>query len=377
MLSRLLNLLLLFPLLIGCAGVRTQVREAEALNQRGAVREAMAAYKAIDLRRPGRPDVRAGLQSAAQRVFDRMEDAASAYYMAGDYPGGEQARLDAETFKDECARQGLRVEWSGFFSMRRTEARVEWLDDLYNRAEQAFKDDRFNEAADMAGRVLQHDPERTHAQHLQRMARCEPKYRDGKQAFDLGSFGQAYRILREVAVLDPNYKDNARILQSAKDKASFTLVYLVVPSAKPSRWNEKRVVKPSTDEVLLAGAMEEAIVELRDPLVKIIDRKHTEALLAEQLRALNGGVQEGTAAQAGQLLGAQFVLTGEVLVMNDDRIDLRISLIDASTGRIHVAQQATALRKEVQRGQPVRAQLMSIVAHRAAGYLRDFDRFAD
>ena len=77
------------------------------------------------------------------------------------------------------------------------------------------------------------------------------------------------------------------------------------------------------------------------------------------------------------MLGAQFVLTGEVLVMNDDRIDLRISLIDASTGRIHVAQQVSALRKEVQRGQPVRDQLMAIVAQRAAEHLRDFDRFAD
>lgn len=107
MVSRLLALMLLFALLNGCAGVRTQVREAEALNQRGAVREALAAYKAIDLRRPGRPDVRAGMQSAAQRVFDRMEDAASAYYLAGDYPGGEQARIDAEAFKEECAREGL------------------------------------------------------------------------------------------------------------------------------------------------------------------------------------------------------------------------------------------------------------------------------
>lgn len=377
MVSRLLALVLPFVLLSGCGGVRRQVREAEAMNQRGAVREALAAYKAIDQRRPGRPDVRAGMQAAAQRVFDRMEDAASAYYLAGDYPGGEQARIDAEAFRDECAREGLMVAWSGFFTMRRNEARAEWLNDLYRRAELAYKDDRFGEAADLAGRVLQHDPERSQAQHLQRMARCEPKYRDGKRAHDMGSFGQAYRILREVAVLDPNYKDSARLLQSAKDKAGFTLVYLVVPGAKPSRWNEKRVVKPSPDELLLAGAMEEAIVELKDPLVKLIDRKHTEALLAEQLRALNGGVQEGTAAQAGQLLGAQFVLTGEVLVLNDDRIDLRISLIDASTGRIHVAQQVTALRKEVQRGQPVRTQLMAIVAQRAAEHLRDFDRFAD
>lgn len=375
--SRLLALVPMVALVIGCAGVRQQVRDAEAMNQRGAVREALAAYRAIDERRPGRPDVRAGMQSAAQRVFDRMEDAASAYYLAGDYPGGEQARIDAESFRDECAREGLVVEWSGFFAMRRTEARTEWLQDLHSKAEQAFKADRFGEAADLAGRVLQHDPDRTSAQHLQRMARCEPKYRDGKRAFEMGSFAQAYRILREVAVLDPNYKDNARLLQSAKDKASFTLVYLVVPGAKPSRWNEKRVVKPSQDELLLAGSMEEAIVELKDPLVKLIDRKHTEALLAEQLRALNGGVQEGTAAEAGKLLGAQFVLTGEVLVLNDDRIDLRISLIDASTGRIHVAQQVSALRKEVQRGQPVRAQLMAIVAQRAAEHLRDFDRFAD
>lgn len=363
--------------LSGCYSVRKSLREADLLEQQGALEEAFAAYNAIDDHRPGNADARRGIQRSAQRLFDRLQDGAGSSYMVGDYPAGEQKRIDAEMFRDRMHREGIAVQWSTFFEARRTEARDMWLEGLYQQAEAAFKMDRFQEAGSITARILQHDPDHANAEHLLRMARNEPKYRDGKRAFDIGRFTDAVRILGEVVSEDPYYKDALSLHHVAMNKASYTLAYLIVPGNKPGRFSRDTSPKPSKDEVLLAGVMEQAIVQLDDPLVQLIDRNHTDALLAEQLRALTGGVEESTAAQAGKLLGAQFVFTGQVLHMDEDRVDLRVTLIDASTGRIHMAEQVSALRSEVGRVRDPKPLLMTLATQRAAEHLKEFDRFDD
>ncbi|MFZ1686437.1 MAG: hypothetical protein WAU70_03385 [Flavobacteriales bacterium] len=363
--------------LVGCYSVRKNLREADQLEQRGAADEALAAYTAIDLKHPGQAEARKGIERSAQRLFDRLQDDASSSYMVGDYPAGEQKRLDAGTFRDRMNRDGITVKWSTLFEMRRAEARSIWLEDLYQQAEAAFKLDRFPEAGSIAVRILQHDPDHANAEHLRRMAHNEPKYRDGKRAFDIGRFTDAVRILGEVVNDDPFYKDALSLHHVAMNKASYTLAYLIVPGSKPGRFSRDRSPKPSNDELLLAGVMEQAIVQLDDPLVQLIDRNHTDALLSEQLRALTGGVEESTAAQAGKLLGAQFVFTGQVLHMDEDRVDLRVTLIDASTGRIHLAEQVSALRSEVGRVRDPKPLLIALATQRAAEHLKEFDRFDD
>ncbi|MEO8068354.1 MAG: hypothetical protein ABI599_11730 [Flavobacteriales bacterium] len=363
--------------LAGCYSVRKNLREADLLEQHGDLEEALAAYNAIDDRRPGNADARKGVQRSAQRLFDRLQDDAGSSYMIGDYPTGEQKRLDAESFRDRMSREGIPVQWSTLFELRRSEARNVWLDRLYNEGEAAFRADRFKEAESIAGRVLQHDPERINAQYLQRMARNEPRYRDGKRAYDLGRFTQAFRALRQVTKDDPSYKDARALMAAAEHQAAFTLAYLMIPAGKPGRFSRDKAPKPSNDEMLLAGAMEASIVQLDDPLVQLIDRSCTDALLAEQLRALTGGVQESSAAQAGKLLGAQFVFTGQVLHLDDDRLDVRVALIDASTGLIHIAEQVSALRSEVGRVRDAKPLLMALAAQRAAERLGAFDRFGD
>ncbi|MBP6574829.1 MAG: hypothetical protein KA230_10285 [Flavobacteriales bacterium] len=364
-------------LLAGCYPLRKNLRAAAQLEQNGAAQEALAAYSAIEARRQGNADALLGMKSSAQHVFDRLQDEATSGYMRGDFPAGEQSRIDAQAFKDRMLLEGITVEWSTLFDMRRNEARNQWIDNLYAQAEAAFRSDRFPEAGALAARVLQHDPARTDAEHLRRMARNEPKYRDGKRAFDLARYTDAFRILAEVVHDDPYYKDAFALHHVALNKASYTLAYLIVPANKPGRFSKDKTPKPSNDELLLAGSMEQAIVQLEDPLVKLIDRNHTDALLAEQLRALTGGVEEASAAQAGKLLGAQFVFTGQVIVLNDDRIDLRVTLIDASTGLIHVAEQVSAMRNEVGRTRDPKPLLMALVAQRAAEHLKSFDRFDD
>lgn len=81
------------------------------------------------------------------------------------------------------------------------------------------------------------------------------------------------------------------------------------------------------------------------PTVRIVDRQQVEALVRSRQLGLSGRVDEAQAVQLGQLLGAQYVVVGNVaLEPSRARIDLR--LLDVATGAIERADRRQGSRDE-------------------------------
>ena len=69
------------------------------------------------------------------------------------------------------------------------------------------------------------------------------------------------------------------------------------------------------------------------PGVKVIERAQLQDLLTEQRLSLSGRVDEGTALEVGKLLGAQYVIHGQVTSIADNlRMDMRA--VDVETSEI-------------------------------------------
>lgn len=81
------------------------------------------------------------------------------------------------------------------------------------------------------------------------------------------------------------------------------------------------------------------------PNVRVVDRQEIEALLDAQARSL-GGKGDARAVQLGNLLGANYVLTGSVaLDPKVVRVDLR--LLEVETSRIHHAAKKQGEREKM------------------------------
>jgi len=56
-----------------------------------------------------------------------------------------------------------------------------------------------------------------------------------------------------------------------------------------------------------------ALIDAKDPFLKVVDRENLERILEEQRLSLSGVVDEQTAVRVGNLMGAQAVLMGDVV----------------------------------------------------------------
>lgn len=81
------------------------------------------------------------------------------------------------------------------------------------------------------------------------------------------------------------------------------------------------------------------------PTVRVVDRQRVEELIRKRQLGLSGRIDEAQAVQLGQLLGAQYVVVGNVaLEPKRARIDLR--LLDVATGTIERADRRQGSRDD-------------------------------
>ena len=81
------------------------------------------------------------------------------------------------------------------------------------------------------------------------------------------------------------------------------------------------------------------------PTVKLIERQEIDDLVEKRKLVLSGRVTDETAIEIGQLLGANYLVTGQVLMQNDlARIDIR--MLDVESGEIYRSKKLTGKRAE-------------------------------
>ncbi|GMR11887.1 MAG: hypothetical protein BMS9Abin29_0072 [Gemmatimonadota bacterium] len=105
------------------------------------------------------------------------------------------------------------------------------------------------------------------------------------------------------------------------------------------------------------------ITELTDrPGIRVIERYRLQDLLTEQKLALSGRVDESTAVEIGKILGAQYVIHGQVTsILEQLRMDMRA--VDVETSEVVEAQKMTDRTSE----------LLSVVVRMADSFASSLD----
>ena len=372
---RILPLLIVAVLFGSCGSTRKQLESATTYEREGMLHEAYDGFAELYARKPREVQAHVGMKRTAQGIFDRMQDEASAAYALHDLAAGDRAQQQATNYKAQMDRLGLDLHWYPLFETKRTEAVRHEAARLYAQAEAAYNEERFTDAGNLAYQCTRLDPAHRDADHLYKLAQVEPIYREGVRAQELGLWREAFRKFEKVSQLDPAHKDCMTRLATCRDKASYTVAY--VPIYNGSLFPEGLGLEGTQDriEAQLAANIKLELLDLKDPLIVVVDRDNTDELLAEQQRQMSGVYDDRYVAEAGKLLGARYVLTGKILRYDDvlrKEIDVQVQLLDAETGRIHMAEIVRVNKQEIGRGSP-RAQLLERAAKRAALKIAEFD----
>lgn len=339
----------------------------------GMMQEAYNGYADIFERKPKRIEAHVGMKRTAQVLLDRRIMEASGHYLMNDLAAGDRVRAQAVLFKQEMDRHGLELQWDGTLDDQRRAAQQTQARSLLAQAQDAFRDDRFSTAQALADAAMKLDPNLKEAEYLSQLAQLEPRYREGQRAAELGLWRDAYRSFRWIADRDIGYKDAWDRMAEAKAKGAYTLAY--VPLYNDLLYTAQLNGGAGQVENQLSANVKQEILDLKDPLVILVDRDHTDELLAEQQRNMSGVYDDRYVAEAGKLIGAQYVLTGRILRFDDvlsKQIEVQMQLLDAESGRILMADVIRVNKQEIARGAP-RAQLLERAAKRMAQRLSEFD----
>lgn len=359
-----------------CNTTRKSMEAAALYEREGMLQEAHDQYAAIYTRKPKTAEARVGMKRTAQALFDRMQDKASGFYMANDLNSGDRARQEALYFQSAMQRDGLDLQWSPMFEQRRIDAMHTEAERLFQAADAAFRIDRFAEAEELAKQSLRLEPERKETTYLMQLAQLEPHYRQGKRAMETSLWRSAFGELKRVTDVDMGYKDAWTLQDECRKQASYALAY--VPLFNGTLYtNELGASFAGQVETQFAANVKQAVLDLNDPLIMLVDRDNTDQLLAEQQRQMSGVYDDRYVAEAGKLLGARYVLTGKILRFDDllrKEIEVQMQLIETETGRIHLSEIIRVNKQEIVRGAP-RAQLLERSSKRVAAKLADFDPF--
>lgn len=356
---------------------RKKLEQAATYERAGMLKEAFDRYELLYKGKARNVAAHVGMGRCAQGILDRMQLEASGSFLLNDLALGERQYAQALAYKQEMDRKGLELQWDQMMAIRRREAQRHEAERLYQEAETAFRSDRFAEAEELSKASLALDGDRKEVEYLVKISRLEPIYRQGLRAMELGLWRDAYKAFVRVNARDTGYKESWELQAQAEERARVIIAYIPLFNAGLYS-NGFGIIGDGQLENRLAASVKQSLLDLKDPLLVLIDRDNTDELLAEQQRQLSGIYDDRYVVEAGKLMGARYVLTARLLRYDEilrREVEVQVQLLDGENGRIHLSEIVRVNKQEITRGN-TRSQLLERAAKRIAQRLADFDPFA-
>ena len=289
-------------LLPGCKGARYYSKRADDLEEAGMYEEAADYYFEALIKNPDHVPAKIGIKETGERVLNAYLERFFKAYAAGEDRKAVYAYREARAFHEKISHF-VNVDFPSYRERDYQEVEARYLDARYQRAQALLDSNAYEAGRSVLDEILSIKSDYRDAASLRAFAEAEPAYRVALSAYRDGRYREAYRGFSRVRTMAPDYKDVRRLMDLSLDKAALTIALL--PFESPERVKSMRS--------LMHAQILDAFAQLDEPLLRIIDRKNTEELLREQKLALSGMVDEATAAQAGQLVGARAVFTGKII----------------------------------------------------------------
>lgn len=319
------SLFILFALtfLLSCSVFQDPLKDAKSFEEAGMYSQAFEVYKN---RYEAKADAEAliGMKQIGQRLLNKEYDTAYQLYTKGMYDEAEAKFLEAEKLKKELEYYRLNLVTEPIYQNAIDDVSVQRFEAYYKEAEQALLAADFETADLMIRKLRGLRRQDKRIEYLEILSSIYPNYLEGKNAMDLGLYRQAFFALDKVCKIDAGFRDAFTLREEARSILSYTMAYLTVGEGGND-----------AIESTIATRVKQGILSLEDPFITLLERDDIIHIIEEQKLNMEAGVDENSAIKAGKLLGAQYLLTGEILayedVLTDERVEERQGYLGRTT----------------------------------------------
>lgn len=175
-----------------------------------------------------------------------------------------------------------------------------YVNTIYAEAMGLLENENFSESEKLLKEVALLKPNFKDVNDLKNVATYEPIYRQANEYLELEKFRSAYY---EYEKIPKSYQETAQRQALALEAGLFTIAIVEFQNATRQKGGESAISALVTDQMM----------KLNNPFIKLVDRKYTQSFIDEQVMGLSGQVAANTNAQAGELIGAKAILTGKLV----------------------------------------------------------------
>lgn len=318
--KRSLHILALFTgvafLLVACNGSKGLSKKAAQLEAGGLYTEAADLYLQAAQRSSKNVEAKIGLKKTGQQL---LNDKLSAFWKSVNVEDKKaetvNAYLAAKAYADQVGRAGVQLALPEHYTNDFNRVKEAYVMELYEKGQTLVERQDYANAEKLFQRIGELEPGYKDAGSLQAMAYLEPLYKGAKAELEAGHYRKAYDGFGKVIAKDAAYKDASALRKEAVEKGRYTIAVLPFSGDKKHKaMNDKLVAYATT-----------ALTEVNDPFLRVVDRENLQRILDEQRLGLSGVVDEQTAVQVGNLMGAKAVLMGTLIDYREEAGALRTS----------------------------------------------------
>lgn len=254
-------------------------------------------------RDPNNIEARIGLRSNGKKVFQDYLDDFFVAKATGENKKAVYAYLDAQKYAEILDKYSIEVEEPAYIKNDFELLKQEYLEKQYNEGKMLMGQEQYGAAEKLFAEINSLEPAYKDVANLKQIAYVEPYYKRALEAYSNESYVKAYYIMDNIIAQDPNYKDVKSMREDCLELGLFTIAILGIDNVTGDN-----VIGHKIQATLLTE-----LTKNTNPFIKIIDRENMESILEQQRLNLSGAIDENTAAEVGELLGAKAVVSGRII----------------------------------------------------------------
>lgn len=248
-------------------------------------------------------DAQIGMKKMGQQVLNQRLSEWSMSRMSEDHKQVVYDYLEIMDYHSRIDKVGIELDIPDFYQKDYEAVKIDYLHDIYEEGTALLEEEKYQEAETVFREITILDPGFKDTGELKDVAYLEPLYLEGTRAMEFGQYRKANECFEKIMERKDSYKDTRELNTDALKEGMFTLAVLPFENATGKQGLEAKAQ---------AYALQ-SLTNLEDPFLKVVNREDMDAILEEQRLGMTGVIDEETASEVGELIGAKAILRGTLL----------------------------------------------------------------
>jgi hypothetical protein len=294
-------------LLVSCSTYKSQLQDAKEYEEARMYSKALSLYSELLVRKETKEALIGKKRVVEALIRENYDGPIRMLCMQDKLCEAEQLYSELSTFIEK--NKSLDVKEPYGLKDFIVQSKRNYCESLYKQAETDVLAFKYDEARVKLNIIRSFFNDFPNLDYLENLCVLYPNYYLATKSIEEGRLRDAYKALKRIESVDPSFKDSKQMLESCLKQGRITVAYVAV---------DRENVNNDVEKEMGAHVMQ-SLLDNKDPFLTLLDRDYTSRLLEEQKLGMSGLYDEKTLIQAGKLVGAQYILLGEIIEYSADQ----------------------------------------------------------